>query len=625
VLTGSSGDVVEADERAERDSDARSDWESRIYRRQTNTDDADPALALPASTSISASAASGHVRLDWEAVDGAAGYLIERSDGAATPAILRHGGSDVAAVVTSPFADTSVCDDVDYTYRIGAVAGADLPVWNWSSPAVGRTTAQPATPVEVVVDADTVLTALERVWTMIGTERLTQLQFGDDAHGNDIGVEFAEALRMAHDDLGVTRARAHAILHDDNQVVTRSSTGDLVLDFSVVDALYDQIVALGITPVVELSFMPAVLARDSEQTVFGYRGIISPPREWSEWREVVAGLARHLVDRYGIDQVAKWGFEVWNEPNLEVFWTGTRDDYLRLYDESAAAVKSVDHRLTVGGPSTAAGEWIETLAAHAAESGTPLDFVTSHTYGNFPLDSQAVLDRCGFADAPVWWTEWGVGSVHFGPIHDGAFGAPFVLSGMKSVQGRVAALAYWVISDHFEELGRPPRLFHNGFGLLTVGNLRKPRYWALHLAAHQGDHVLASQVSGDGADVLVQSWATRHDDGSVDVLLWNGTINADLMAGTPVLDRHVKLTLTGLDPTLDRVDLALIDSSHSNIASRCPADVEWPDAALWTELRANDHLYEHHLGNITPVNGTASVDLELLMPGVARIRLTKGH
>ena len=80
------------------------------------------------------------------------------------------------------------------------------------------------------------------------------------------------------------------------------------------------------------------------------------------------------------------------------------------------------------------------------------------------------------------------------------------------------AVAYWVISDHFEELGRPPRLFHNGFGLLTVGNLRKPRYWAVHLAAHQGDDVLATDVTGDGADVLVRAWATKHDDGTVDVL-----------------------------------------------------------------------------------------------------------
>ena len=131
--------------------------------------------------------------------------------------------------------------------------------------------------------------------------------------------------------------------------------------------------------------MPAALARDPEQSVFTYRGIISPPRDLAEWHDLVAALAQHLVDRYGIEEVAQWAFEVWNEPNLEVFWSGTREEYLRLYDESARAVKSVDPRLRVGGPSTAAGEWVESLAAHAA-SGVPLDFLSTHTYGNLPLD-----------------------------------------------------------------------------------------------------------------------------------------------------------------------------------------------------------------------------------------------
>ena len=235
---------------------------------------------------------------------------------------------------------------------------------------------------------------------MVGSERLTQLRFGDDGNGNDIGAEFAEALQIAKDDLRADRVRAHAILHDDNKVVTRADDGSLAFDFTIVDALYDQILAIGIRPVVELSFMPAAIAKDPDETVFAYRGIISPPADWAEWRAVVRALAAHLVERYGIDEVRTWGFEVWNEPNLEVFWTGTQDEYLRLYDESAAAVKGVDDRLLVGGPSTAAGEWIEALTAHAETDQVPLDFVTSHTYGNLPIDTRPSLDRHGFAGHP---------------------------------------------------------------------------------------------------------------------------------------------------------------------------------------------------------------------------------
>ncbi len=238
------------------------------------------------------------------------------------------------------------------------------------------------------------------------------------------------------------------------------------------------------------------------------------------------------------------------------------------------------------------------------------------------MTSRPALRRHGLGALPIWWTEWGVGSTHFGPVHDSPMGAPFVLSGLHSAQGRVDAVAYWVISDHFEELGRPQRLFHNGFGLLTVGNLRKPRYWAVHLAENMGDQVLAVRSGGDGADTLVQAWATRHEDGTIDVLVWNGTINVALMAGEPRLDRQVSLQVSGLDGQLYQARLARVDERHSNIVARCPADVPWPDDALWARLRAADELHEERLPDVTPDRGAASFGFQLPMPGIARIRLS---
>jgi len=600
---------------------AREDWERRIYRRLTDTSAASDEFALPAPPGVKAVAGVGHIRLSWDEVDGAAGYLIERTGPDGERRLVQHGGSDVPAVPGTKFADTGLEDGAAYLYRVGAVAGADYPVWAWSAEVSASTLTGEPEPVAVAVDASKPVGKLDRVWRMVGSERLTQLRVGDDGNGNDIGTEFAEALQRAHDDLGVTHVRAHAILHDDNHVVTRADDGRLAFDFTEVDRIYDQVLEIGIKPVVELSFMPAAIARDPKETVFTYRGIISPPSDWNEWHDVVAALAEHLVDRYGIDEVATWSFEVWNEPNLEVFWTGTQDDYLRLYDEAAHAVKGVDVRLLVGGPSTAAAEWIAALAAHAEKESVPFDFATSHTYGNVPLDIRPALERHGYGDIPVWWTEWGVGSSHFGEIHDGVSGAPFVLSGFAAVQGRMDALAYWVISDHFEELGRPPALFHNGFGLLTVGNLRKPRYWAAHLAAHQGDEILGCRVDGDGAGVLVQAWATLHDDGTVDVLLWNGTVNAELMRGDPRLQRRVSLTVRGLPGTSYRAMLARVDAQHSNIKAGYPDGVDWPDAELWQRLHAADQLYEEQLPDVTPRDSTAEFDIVLPQPGVARIRL----
>ncbi|MGI8415532.1 MAG: GH39 family glycosyl hydrolase, partial [Nakamurella sp.] len=309
---------------------AKRDWERRIYRRLTDTSAADPRSRLASPSSLTATPAAGHVRLAWTPVPGAAGYLIERTEPDGRAHLLDHGGSDVPAVPGPEFADTGLHDGQQYRYRVAAIAGADLPAWQWTEPVTASTSGQPAEALQLTVDVTAVVDRLQRVWWMTGAERLTQLRFGDDGNGNPIGREFAEALTIARADLGVEAVRAHAVFHDDNHVVTVDAEGRLQLDFSEIDALYDQILQIGIRPVVELSFMPAALARDPEQTVFVYRGIISPPADWAQWRHLVGSFADHLVQRYGIDEVATWGFEVWNEPNLEVFWAGTQDEYFRL-------------------------------------------------------------------------------------------------------------------------------------------------------------------------------------------------------------------------------------------------------------------------------------------------------
>src|SRR5262249_60879682 len=126
--------------------------------------------------------------------------------------------------------------------------------------------------------------------------------------------------------VGAQRVRAHGLLDADTGVVVAGDAegnGAVAVryEFGRLDAIYDRLLKLGLRPVVELSFMPSALARDPGQTVFNYRGVISPPTDWDQWRCLVTALATHLVTRYGIDEVAQWAFEVWNEPDLDVFWS----------------------------------------------------------------------------------------------------------------------------------------------------------------------------------------------------------------------------------------------------------------------------------------------------------------
>lgn len=607
--------------------DARTDWENRIGLRSGHAfGGSAPQLRPPGG--LQAAAGGAQVTLTWSPVRGAIGYQVHVADSADGPwAPLDHHGRDVTSVPHPPYVDTTGSPGVERWYAVSSLS--DVHVGGPPSSAVSATPLAEATgPVTVAVDASTVVGELDRPWRpMIGSEHLSHALSTDTTGGRVVGEELSAALSAAHHELGVTHVRAHGILCDD-LAVYREVDGEPVHDFTGIDRVYDHIRSIGLYPVVEISFMPHDLASDPTRTVFGYDAIISPPRDWQRWFDLVRDLTAHLVERYGDEVVEQWSFEVWNEANLEVFWSGQPEDYLKLYDVTAAAVREVDSRLVVGGPSSAAAGWVEELLAHAEKSGAPVDFVSTHTYGAPPLDFRPMLARHGREGTPIWWTEWGVTPTHFNEISDAVFSGAFLLRGMKSAMGRIESLAYWVVSDHFEELGRPPELLHGGFGLRTVGELRKPRWWALAMMERLGTKRLAVSTSGDGGGSLVESVAASTDDGEVSVLLWNLTLDQSKAAGSAALGRDVAVEVRGLAagaPYTLRHDR--VDEDHSNVASawarlREP-DQAWPTAAQWESLRGADELARLEPDRVVTADssGLVTIDVVLPMPSMSQLTL----
>jgi xylan 1,4-beta-xylosidase len=627
--------------------DARADWEERIGRRVVGRGPGQeghggPAAGLARPAGLRATPGLGHVTLDWDPVPGAAGYLVCRAAGEPYEP-LDHGGGDVLAVPAGPYADTSGEPGRVRHYAVAAVADgasagplsdaiAAAPSAPDETGAPERTDGLPTVTIDVggPVDRGPAFgpgsAELDRPWQpMIGSEHLSYLLSRDRTGGRVIGTEVREALRIAHDELGVGAVRAHGILDDDLGTYTESG-GRAVHDFAGIDRVYDELMELGLRPVVELSFMPAALARDPAQTVFTYGAIISPPKDWDRWAALTGDLAAHLIERYGRDEVVSgWAFEVWNEPNLEVFWSGTAEEYFRLYDASARAIKAVDPGLRVGGPASAATGWIWELLGHLEDSGAPLDFLSTHVYGNVPLDLRPVLRSFGRDETPIWWTEWGPTPTHFRRVGDTVFAAAFLLRGMASALGRIDALSHWVVSDHFEELGTPPELFHGGFGLLSVGNLRKPRYWALALLARLGRSRLPATVAGDGAGGLVEALAARHDDGRIGILVWNLTLDQSKIGGDPLLDRRIRVRVSVPPGAAYTVRHYRIDAGHSNIVpawERMRDGAPWPSDQQWVALDRLNTLDE--LGppeRVAGGDGVLEFSFDLPMPGVSCLDL----
>ena len=343
-------------------------------------------------------------------------------------------------------------------------------------------------------------------------DRFFDLSVGSDFPGTLIRDDSQAQLKLAVDELGLRYIRFHAIFHDVLGTV-RVEDGKTVYDWSGIDRLYDDLLARHIKPFVELGFTPQALAT-SENSIFYWKGNTSHPK-LAGWQELVAAYVRHIEERYGKDEVRTWFFEVWNEPNLSGFWEGAdQKAYFELYDATATTIKSVDPALRVGGPATAGAAWVPEFLAHVKQSGVPIDFVTTHTYGvdggfldengQSDVKLSALPDAISgdvrrvrheiaaspFPNLPLYFTEWSTSYTPRDPVHDSYISAPYILSKLKACQGLVQGMSYWTYSDLFEEPGPPTAPFQGGFGLLNPEGIRKPAFFAYkYLHALQGSSI----------------------------------------------------------------------------------------------------------------------------------------
>ncbi|MFJ6673812.1 xylan 1,4-beta-xylosidase [Actinosynnema sp. NPDC091369] len=374
-------------------------------------------------------------------------------------------------------------------------------------------------------------------------------------------ADYQESLARVQRDIGFRHIRGHGLLSDDMGVHRRSNDGVTRYSFTYVDQVFDRFLELGIRPFVELGFMPTALA-SGDDTVFWWKGNITPPRDWDEWAALVRAVVRHLVDRYGPAEVRTWPIEVWNEPNLVNFWKDAdQEAYFRLYEVTARTIKDVDAGLQVGGPAISPGsdEWWEPFAQFVARRDVPVDFVSRHAYTSGPAqhvpfgtyqtltDPRHLLDQfdaprkhlagTALAGLPVHITEFNSSYRPDNPIHDTAYHAAYLAPVLTGGTDLVDSYSYWTFCDVFEEENVPTSLFHGGFGLLTHRQVPKPTYHLYAFMARMGAHVLAR-----GADHLV----CATDDGRVTALAWQPVGGTD---GPDAPERHeVRLSIPMTGP-----------------------------------------------------------------------------
>ncbi len=416
-------------------------------------------------------------------------------------------------------------------------------------------------------------------------------------------ASWLEQLKRAKKECGFEYIRFHGLFHDD-MCVYRIIDGKEVFNFQYIDDLFDALLEIGVRPFVELSFMPSDMA-DGDRTLFWWKANVNPPSDWSKWEMLIDKAVRHFIDRYGINEVRKWYFEVWNEPNLHnAFWTGGKSKYFTMYNVTSKCIKRIDPLLKVGGPATSnyvpddrfEGEfddtskhmthkldnlddadwqpvWIKDFIDYCEKELLPVDFISAHPYPtDFALDGHGettgksrnvnstredlalirkIVDESVFKGVEIHLTEWSSSPSPRDNSHDYSAAAAFIVKTNIESRGLVNSLSYWTFTDIFEEGGAGNTAFHGGFGMINYQGIPKPSYHAYRflnsigdIEIGCGDNYIVTKDSETGKSRIL-AYNYNSDSFNTAVPMTNNFADAEKVVETGI-DGMLNVKLSGL-------------------------------------------------------------------------------
>lgn len=464
--------------------------------------------------------------------------------------------------------------------------------------------------------------------------------------------DLQEHLALAHRELGARHVRAVGMFDDELRVFCPSPESFLGTaskeprtNWQIVDYAMDSLVDLGLSPLFTTSFVPSAMAA-GPTTVFTTKGYTCPPRDWRQWENFVRESVSHAVDRYSLDVVRQWYFEAWNEPNLHGwFWGGTKDDFMRFWQVTHHAIKSVDASLRVGGPSTGRADWLAEFVEFSRKHDCPADYLITHIYNNdssvgdalAPFDGpqedksskspnfatgvmrgvRTLVNDLGFK-GELHWNEWGRFYHAVEPRREDASEAAFIVRLLDRASQEADVFSYWCLSDIYDQVGYGREAFHGGYGLLSLQGLRKPAYHAFQLLGRLG--VERVPVTAQGLDDMhgaITTW-----DGHQGQVLVHAYQHDVVPSRRPV---GVTVELPAQPGT---VGLYRIDHDENNVVTqwRALGAPAYLSRAQRAELAAGNQLQRSSSPvSVETAGGRTFAHFQLESPGVALLEFTSRH
>lgn len=357
--------------------------------------------------------------------------------------------------------------------------------------------------------------------------------------------DIQDMLRRVQREIGFTYVKFNGIVSDDMRVYSEDAVGQPVYSFVYVDKVFDFLLSIGLRPFVQLGFMPELLAK-SRKKLFGY--LISEPVSVEKWRALIAALMEHLRTRYGAEELRRWRFSVWHQPDTPESMYGFADTgtFCRFYAETYRAVKACDPGIPFGSPATYYivqkdyKNWYIPFLGWCREHGCEPDFLNFNYYDTVFTDDYNGRETFGFthslslretpdgfsdfvtqviserhslsADSlPIYLTEWNNTPSQQDLLNDTCFKSCYIAKGILENYDRLDSFGFWSLTDWMGEAPQPGELFFGGTGLFTANGIPKASYYAFTLLSQLGDTLLGK---GDG-------WFITRNRDSYRILLYN--------------------------------------------------------------------------------------------------------
>ncbi len=392
--------------------------------------------------------------------------------------------------------------------------------------------------------ADTALSSVSlRAVVSAGETRGTLLHTWRDL----VGVTRANALLTAdvqallarmQNEIGFSYVRFNGIFSDDMHVYAEDTSGRPVFSFAHVDKALDFLRTVGLRPMIQLGFMPEALSR-TRKLIFGYS--VGEPASLEKWCALTEAFLKHVLARYGSDEVHKWRFSLWHQPDTpeNMYGFSSTDAFFRFWEATYHTVKGCDARLRLLIPPTFYvlqehyENWYIPFLRRCREHGCMPDGLCFHYYDTTFTEALGDRKPFGFAmpmmlrsstdglrqfidhvqaerrdlrceSLPIYLTEWNSTPSQQDLLNDTCFKACYIVKGILENYDCIASFGYWSLTDWMGEAPQPEHLFFGGLGLFTSNGIPKASYYAFTLLKELGGELLGK---GDGWFV------TKRDDG----------------------------------------------------------------------------------------------------------------